>query len=525
MLMHIRRSGLILTISIILITGLVVSGWWIFVHTISVPQVSVEGGHLLDSSPGQISVRADTPQLSLSLGVPNGAILASQLLTIQNLASDRVELQALPPGTHIVHRAATFLQLRLPSLSAGVHHLSLSTQPIDENKVTIAVFGDSQGFNEALATIVEDVNLREVDFAVHLGDITPSGEFSQYAAVAAVLEELQVPLYATPGNHDVKGNGTTHYTRYFGPQNLAFTYNDMCFISVDSSSLGVNATLFNWLERELQQADTRPIIVYTHVPAVDPRPSNDHGFLDGQEADAFLALMTQYQVTLVMNGHIHLFNTTVHEEIPYLISGGAGAALVAPASQGGFHHYVLVTIATEEVTLSPQPVEVPLLPVAVELRNAANFSMILGLHDLESLASIERFGQFENQYGNLHGYGVYRGVLVSDLLDLVGGINSNQGLVVKAVDEYQQSYGYANVYPNSSWYQLQGDFILAFQYNTSLPPNWTDGPRLAFLPADETYSNDDCTATSYPGQGCELYPSAGARWVRNVILLQLINSP
>jgi hypothetical protein len=151
--------------------------------------------------------------------------------------------------------------------------------------------------------------------------------------------------------------------------------------------------------------------------------------------------------------------------------------------------------------------------------------MTLGLHDLESLATIQRFGQFENQYSNLRGYGLYYGVLISDLLDLVGSMSSNQILVAEASDGYQQTYGYANVYPNTSWYQWQGDFILAFQYNTTRPPEWTDGPRLAFLPLDETYTNADCAATSYPDQGYHLYPSAGARWVRHVIQLQLINIP
>lgn len=523
--MHIRRSCQILTISFVLITGLFLSGWWIFVHTITMPTVSVEGGHVIDISPGQIILRADTPQLNFSLDVPNGAILTSQLLTIHNLATERIQFRAIPLGTRVVHSKATVIQLVVPPLLAGIHNFSINTQSAHENEVTIAVLGDSQGFNEALSTMIGDINTKEVDFALHLGDITPSGHFNQYAAAASVIEELHFPLYATPGNHDTKGNGTTHYRHFFGTENLAFTYNGICFIGLDTSPLGLNSTLQQWLEGQLQQADTRPIIVYTHVPPIDPRLGNDHGFLDGQQAEAFLALMNQYHVSLVINGHIHLYNTTVHDDVLYLISGGAGAALVAPHSQGGFHHYVLVTISTEEITLSPQMVEIPLLSVSVEIHNAANFSMTLGLHDLESLASIQRFGQFENQYSNLRGYGLYYGVLVSDLLDLVGGMSSNQILVAKASDGYQQTYGYVNVYPNTSWYQWQGAFILAFQYNTTRPPEWTEGPRLAFIPLDETYSNADCAATSYPDQGYHLYPSAGARWVRNVIQLQLINIP
>ena len=523
MVMHISRRVQILAISMVLIAGLCLGGGWIYLHTITMAEVFVEGGHILDMSPGQVIVRADTPHVNVSVVVPHGAILSSQLLTIHNLAGERIQLTALVPVVRVIRNGATTVQLVLPLLSSGIHQFSVSTPPLQENEVTIAVLGDSQGFSEALSIIAEDINHRAVDFVLHLGDITPSGQFTQYAAAAAVLENLQIPLYATPGNHDIKGNGTIHYTQFFGTQNIAFTYGGVHFIGVDTSSLGLNATLQQWLEEQLQRAGTRPIVVYTHVPAIDPRPGYDHGFLDSHQADTFLALMHQHQVTLVMNGHIHLYNTTMHDDILYLTSGGAGAALVASPNQGGFHHYVLVTLYQQEVTLAPEPMDVPILPTTVEIRNTANFSMTLGLHDLESLATIQRWGQFENLYGNIRGYGSYHGVLISDLLDLVGGMSTNQILVAEAYDGYEQTYGYANVYPNSSWYDLQGDFILAFQYNNTLPPEWTEGPRLAFLPLDETYSNLDCEATSYPNQGYHLYPSAGARWVRTVIRLQLID--
>jgi 3',5'-cyclic AMP phosphodiesterase CpdA len=523
--MHILRQPRLVIMSLLVVTGLFLGGGWAYLQTITVTDVTVDGGHLLNLSPGQVTIRADTPQLNLSFAVPPGTILTSQRLIIHNIACDRIQLTTFPPGTQVIQREATTAQFLLPPLLTGIHHFSVSTQSLQDNRVTIAVLGDSQGFSEALSTIVADINHQEVDFALHLGDITPSGQFNQYLAAASVLDSLTIPLYATPGNHDMKGNGTIHYTQFFGIHNIAYLYEGIYLISVDTSSLGMNTTLQQWLEGQLQQAGTHPIVVYTHVPPIDPRPGDDHGFLDIHQAESFLALMNQYNVTLVMNGHIHLYNTTTHDDVTYLTSGGAGAALVTSPNQGGFHHYVLVTISRAELILTPQPVEVPVLPITVEIRNAANFSITLGLHDLESLATIQRWGQFENQYGNLRGYGLYRGVLVSDLIALVGGMPSDQILMAEAYDGYHQTYGYSNVYPNASWYQLQGDFILAFEYNLTLPPDWTDGPRLTFLPLDGSYSNSDCEATSYPNQGYYLYPSAGARWVRAVLRLSLIAIP
>jgi len=523
--MHISYRVRTLALTLLVTTGILLGGGWIFFHTITLADVSVQGGHLIGVTPGHVTVRADSPNLNLSFQVPLGGLLTSQFLTIHNLATERVLLSNFPVGTRVVLSHATILYLALPPLTSGIHTFSLWTQPLQEDEITIAVLGDSQGFNEALSVIVSDINQRDVDFVLHLGDITPSGGFSQYAAAASVLNTLTVPLYTTPGNHDIKTNGSKNYNHFFGNKNTAFAYDEIYFIGVDTSSLGINASIQEWLEGQLQQAESHPIVVFTHVPPIDPRPGYDHGFLDSQQTDAFLALMNEYNVTLVMNGHVHLYNATSRADVLYLTSGGAGAALVADPDQGGFHHYVLVTISSQEVILQPQPIECPPLLVSLELRNAVNFTMTLGLHDFESLASIQRWGQYENLYGNFRGSGFYHGVLISDLLALIGGMNSNQILVVEAHDGFQQTYGYANVYPNASWYPLQGDFLLAFQYNTTSPPEWTDGPRLAFLPLDGVYSNLDCEATSYPGQGYYIYPSAGARWVRTVIRLQLLNAP
>ena len=83
-------------------------------------------------------------------------------------------------------------------------------------------------------------------------------------------------------------------------------------------------------------------------------------------------------------------------------------------------------------------------------------------------------------------------------------------------------FSYDNVYPNASWYDVQGDMILAYSLNGTDVLDWTDGMRLVMLPADEAYSNSDCLETSAPGMGYHVYPSAGARWVRFVSYIEVI---
>jgi len=140
-------------------------------------------------------------------------------------------------------------------------------------------------------------------------------------------------------------------------------------------------------------------------------------------------------------------------------------------------------------------------------------TLTLNLTDLVLMSSVDGYGCFQNRFGNWRGQGNYTGVLVSSLVELVGGMSPGDTVTVYAEDGYNQTYCYQNIYntwPNAS---VQGDMILAYTYNETTVPTWTDGLRIAFLPPDGSYSNIDRNETSCLGQKGS---SAGARWVKNV---------
>ena len=126
---------------------------------------------------------------------------------------------------------------------------------------------------------------------------------------------------------------------------------------------------------------------------------------------------------------------------------------------------------------------------------------------------------YENLYGNIAGEGHYTGVLIRDLLELVGGMVEDGLLKITAVDGYYQEFGYLNAYPNATWLSLQGEMIVALEFDGVLAGEWAEGPRTAMLPDDGLYSNSDCELTSYDGQGYWVYESAGARWVKNTLTI------
>jgi len=145
----------------------------------------------------------------------------------------------------------------------------------------------------------------------------------------------------------------------------------------------------------------------------------------------------------------------------------------------------------------------------------------LSLGQLALMETVEVEAAFENRFGNLGGHGIYVGVPVISLVEMVGGFAPGQTLVVTCDDGYSQDYAYENVYPSDQWAQTQGPMILAYEKDGATSPEWQESPRLIMAPPDGVYSNDDCASTSVPGQGWNLYESAGARWARSVTRIEV----
>ncbi|MFW9844037.1 MAG: hypothetical protein ACFFEV_05655, partial [Candidatus Thorarchaeota archaeon] len=139
------------------------------------------------------------------------------------------------------------------------------------------------------------------------------------------------------------------------------------------------------------------------------------------------------------------------------------------------------------------------------------------LSDLLAMTTVTGNSSYQNTYGNIRGQGIYTGVRISDLVDLVGGMSENDSLRIVAVDDYSQSFDYSKVYPNSTILSIQGDMILAYKFNETTVPDYEDGCRLAFIPEDGYYSNADANATTNPNPA-----AAGPQWVSNVVKIEVV---
>lgn len=134
---------------------------------------------------------------------------------------------------------------------------------------------------------------------------------------------------------------------------------------------------------------------------------------------------------------------------------------------------------------------------------------------LEGMDFVEAVSSYQNTFGTWKGLGTYGGVELRDLTDLVGGMAPGDVMTVTAADGYKANFTYYQVYADQDYLDIQGQIILAYEYNSSVMDE-EDRPMIAVLAPDEAFSNDDFNATCSKDPEFLSLTGAGPLWVKNV---------
>ncbi|MDQ6676540.1 MAG: metallophosphoesterase, partial [Acidobacteriota bacterium] len=155
--------------------------------------------------------------------------------------------------------------------------------------------------------LVEDANRRlaqNVCFAVLPGDNADDGSEEQYRLVRLAVDNLQIPLYAIPGDHDRKSGQLDSFRRYLEPEPIqSFTLAEYKFVFLNSMEgqaperFGFSRGQIEWLERELAAAKAEGLasILFMHT-----YPSEL-----GHSSERVRDLLKIHRVPLVEMGHTH----------------------------------------------------------------------------------------------------------------------------------------------------------------------------------------------------------------------------
>lgn len=229
--------------------------------------------------------------------------------------------------------------------------------------------GDSQADPEtgdytAWGRLLEQAVLDETQpvFVMISGDLVNDGDDQEewdafFAAGGEILERLK--LYPAMGNHD---NTELFKTTFDLPENgpegkekafYSFDYGDAHFTVMDSNIMGAaNQEDMQWLKKDLSETDKKYKIVMFHHPAYVAVDIPKDGMRAETIKEAFIPVMEEAGVDLVLSGHQHVYmrthplkNGKLDENgIVYLIGTSGGKQYVP-----GIYDYIACSIGNQPV--------------------------------------------------------------------------------------------------------------------------------------------------------------------------------
>lgn len=259
--------------------------------------------------------------------------------------------------------------------------------------------------------IVPMLNASNVDFVVSAGNAVSDGGEDKYRALRGALRRLDVPHLLTFGPNEAAGLGSFRFYRQFGPYFFAFDAGGARFVFLDATGETPPTWQLRWLEEELTGSAPAHTFLFVGRPLVrvrnEPVFAEDEDYVAPDFRAALDRLIARHDVDVVFSGNIPTFDVQSRGSTRYVTTGGAGGLVVSDESS--FHHFVLVTVGPESVTLAAQRLDVGQNPLLQTLESLwlfvhslffvgyLNFLLILSILVLLA-ASLHRLVFAEKEY-------------------------------------------------------------------------------------------------------------------------------
>jgi Icc protein len=151
--------------------------------------------------------------------------------------------------------------------------------------------------------IVRLANFLRPDFILHTGDVVNMGNPLLFPLAYSLIQDLEVPMIACPGNHDHVVGGD-YFTQYFAPRNGSFNVGPVHFVTLDTGPGSIIGELsdsqLTWLDRDLTANDQSKfkILMFHHPMFNTDNPRND-------TVQPVYGIALRHGVNLILNGHMH----------------------------------------------------------------------------------------------------------------------------------------------------------------------------------------------------------------------------
>lgn len=162
---------------------------------------------------------------------------------------------------------------------------------------------------ENLQCILLDLAQYKPDALLLTGDLAQQISRETYQHYVDLLQDLQIPIYWIPGNHDDMALMSEVFSGHFSAErSVNFGAWQMILLNsclpYDSGEGEINAAMFSFLEAELKRHHDRSILVVLHHHVLPVQGLMDKYSL--QNAQAFEeVLLSHKNIKVVLSGHIH----------------------------------------------------------------------------------------------------------------------------------------------------------------------------------------------------------------------------
>ncbi len=255
-----------------------------------------------------------------------------------------------------------------PSFSAQDQQIAQKLVALEKikGKFTFVVLGDNRSGDDIYRKIVSLAMEKNPEFIVNTGDmIATPGDKDDWARFWEMSKHITIPYFLAVGNHDANP-GVLFSEKTFKEQvdlpgnelYYSFVAGNSLFVVLDSYRDGherrINGEQLIWLESILLHSDKKNKFVFLHHPLFTEPGKGHHAgdCLDEhpKDRDRLESLFVKAKVNAVFAGHEHFYQRKTIDNITHIITGGGGAPMYLKAEEGGFYHFVLVTVDGDKVS-------------------------------------------------------------------------------------------------------------------------------------------------------------------------------